>query len=220
MINLEDMIALLKIKDAYDAIEERFSDILGDCGSDPGSPMAELQKIYDFITDRSPLYTIGRSQGINYSDSEYYAVLHSDMPNEEKARKLLMLDDDEMDEEFEEDNTSTMHNHVGFTNLKLEIYIPESHFPQLQEILHKMDAGHIGNYDYCLSYSDVMSTWRPLQGTSPYIGSVGEISQEQEMKVEVTIRAENLEETLSAIRKVHPYEEPVINVIPLLGTGG
>jgi hypothetical protein len=58
-----------------------------------------------------------------------------------------------------------------------------------------------------------------LKGTDPYIGSVGELSLEPELKVEVTIQAENLEKTLSAIREVHPYEEPVINVLPLLGTG-
>ena len=94
-----------------------------------------------------------------------------------------------------------------FQCLKLEIFIPKSHFSQLQEVLQRVDAGHIGNYDSCLS------------GTDPYIGSVGELSLEPELKVEVTIRAENLEKTLSAIREVHPYEEPVINVLPLLSTG-
>ncbi|BAL84847.1 hypothetical protein SELR_pSRC100400 (plasmid) [Selenomonas ruminantium subsp. lactilytica TAM6421] len=33
--------------------------------------------------------------------------------------------------------------------------------------------------------------------------------------MEVNIRKEALQETLNAIREVHPYEEPVINVIPL-----
>ena len=39
-----------------------------------------------------------------------------------------------------------------------------------------------------------------------------------ESKVEVTIQADRLDETMEAIRKVHPYEEPVINVIKLEGT--
>ena len=38
-------------------------------------------------------------------------------------------------------------------------------------------------------------------------------------QVEVTIRAERLTETLQAVKRIHPYEEPVINVIPLWGTG-
>ena len=65
----------------------------------------------------------------------------------------------------------------------------------------------------------VMGTWRPLTGTSPYIGEEGKISCEPELKVEVTIRAERLQETIRAIKSVHPYEEPVINAIPLWGTG-
>ena len=78
--------------------------------------------------------------------------------------------------------------------IKLEIFIPETHFPQLQKALQEADAGHIGNYDSCLSYSPVISTWRPLAGTHPYIGEQGTVSCEPELKVEVTIRAENLNE--------------------------
>ena len=103
--------------------------------------------------------------------------------------------------------------------IKLEIFIPETHFPQLQKALQEADAGHIGNYDSCLSYSPVISTWRPLAGTHPYIGEQGTVSCEPELKVEVTIRAENLNETIAKIKAVHPYEEPVINAIPLVGIG-
>ena len=108
---------------------------------------------------------------------------------------------------------------MQFKYIKLEIFIPETHFRQLQKALQKVDAGHIGNYDSCLSYSKVIGTWRPLEGTKPYIGQQNEISEEPELKVEVTIKAENLEKTISAIKTVHPYEEPVINAIPLLEVG-
>ena len=103
--------------------------------------------------------------------------------------------------------------------IKLEIFIPESHFYALQKALQDVDAGHIGNYDSCLSYSPVMGTWRPLEGTHPYIGEQNAVSCELELKVEVTIRAERLKETIAAIKAVHPYEEPVINAIPLIGVG-
>ncbi len=98
---------------------------------------------------------------------------------------------------------------------KLEIYIPESHFPMLQRALQSVDAGHIGNYDNCLSYSRVKGTWRPLQGASPYNGTEGTMSGAEELKVEVNVSNDKLNSTLRAIRTVHPYEEPVINVIPL-----
>ena len=42
--------------------------------------------------------------------------------------------------------------------LKLEIFIPATHFRILQKALQSADAGHIGNYDSCLSYSPVKET--------------------------------------------------------------
>ena len=102
---------------------------------------------------------------------------------------------------------------------KLEIFIPETHFSKLRDALQSVDAGHIGNYDCCLSYSKVIGTWRPLAGTAPFIGKENEISEEEELKVEVTVREDILDETLKAIKAVHLYEEPVINAVPLLRTG-
>ena len=104
-------------------------------------------------------------------------------------------------------------------HFKLEIFIPETHFADLRKTLQSVDAGHIGNYDCCLSYSKVIGTWRPLPGTDPFIGEEGVISEEEELKVEVTVRGKQLDETISAIKEVHPYEEPVINVIELYRTG-
>ena len=102
---------------------------------------------------------------------------------------------------------------------KLEIFIPEGHLPALREALQSADAGHIGAYDCCLSYSRVTSTWRPLEGANPFDGTVGQLSEEEELKVEAICRAARLDETLAAVKAAHPYEEPVINVIPLYRTG-
>ena len=108
---------------------------------------------------------------------------------------------------------------MEFQYVKLEIFIPETHFRKLQKALRETDAGHIGNYDCCLSYSRVTGTWRPLLGTRPYIGTENAISEEPEFKVEVTCKVENLRRTMEAVKAVHPYEEPVINVIPLYQVG-
>lgn len=82
---------------------------------------------------------------------------------------------------------------MDFKYCKLEIFIPETHISQLQKALQSVDAGHIGNYDSCMSCSQLTSYWRPLGGTSPYIGNVGEISCEPEVKVEVTVFTEKVE---------------------------
>ncbi len=105
-----------------------------------------------------------------------------------------------------------------FKYCKIEIFIPETHLSILQDALRSIDAGHIGNYDSCLSYSKVMSFWRPLSGSNPYIGEGNILSSEPELKAEVTCSRENVDITIDAIKKIHPYEVPVINVIPLYRT--
>ncbi|OUQ24306.1 cytochrome C biogenesis protein [Flavonifractor sp. An135] len=104
------------------------------------------------------------------------------------------------------------------TYCKLEIFIPATHLAVLQDTLAEVDAGHIGRYDRCLSYSPVTSCWRPLEGTNPYLGAVGQVSTEPELKVEVTCLLARVDATVEAVKRVHPYEEPVINVIPLYRT--
>lgn len=107
---------------------------------------------------------------------------------------------------------------MEFQYCKMEIFVPEAHLPAIQKALQEVDAGHIGNYDSCMSVSTVTGYWRPLEGCDPYIGNVGEISCEPEVKVEVTVYTEAVDQTIAAVKKAHPYEEPVINVIPLWKT--
>ena len=105
-----------------------------------------------------------------------------------------------------------------FKYCKFEIFIPKTHLKDLQKALQSVDAGHIGNYDSCISYYEVMGCFRALEGSNPYIGKENEISKVPELKVEVTCLRENVDLTIEAIKKTHPYEEPVINVIPLYKT--
>ncbi len=108
---------------------------------------------------------------------------------------------------------------MDFEFCKMEIYIPATHFEALRKALQSVDAGHVGNYDCCLSYSESKGCWRPLPGSSPYNGEENKLCTGTEYKVEVLCRRERVDETIRAVKAVHPYEVPVINVIPLYRTG-
>ena len=82
---------------------------------------------------------------------------------------------------------------MEFKYCKLEIFLPPTHLEVVQKALQEVDAGHIGNYDSCMSVSPVTGYWRPLDGCDPYIGTNGEISCEPELKVEVTVYTENVD---------------------------
>ncbi len=71
-------------------------------------------------------------------------------------------------------------------------------------------------YDRCFSWWDVNGTWRPLPGSDPYQGRVGEIETTVETRIEFAVRGEDLEAVVSRIVEIHPYEEPAIDVIPMV----
>lgn len=99
---------------------------------------------------------------------------------------------------------------------KIEVFIPENYVDTLRDNLNKIRTLSIGgNYDSCMSCVKVLSYWRPLKGADPFEGKIGELCKVYEMKVEFACKKKLLEDTLKTIKKIHPYEEPVINVIPM-----
>lgn len=102
-----------------------------------------------------------------------------------------------------------------FTEVKIEFFVPAEFVEALRDELNRVGVGRIGNYDHCLSFSTVKGYWRPLEGANPYQGQIGEISQGSECKVEVNCRRELVNAALGVIRRIHPYDEPLINIIPL-----
>ena len=98
---------------------------------------------------------------------------------------------------------------------KLEVYAPEESVDELLAALASTHAGEIGRYDHCATIISVQGTWRPLEGAEPALGTAGELYSGSEVKLEVLCREEYLLEAVQAVRNAHPYEEPVINIIPL-----
>jgi hypothetical protein len=54
-----------------------------------------------------------------------------------------------------------------------------------------------------------------MEGANPFEGEIGKISEVAEYKVEVNCKRELVNKAIKVIRSVHPYEEPLINIIPL-----
>jgi hypothetical protein len=103
----------------------------------------------------------------------------------------------------------------NFTEVKLEIFVPEEFAVPLRDELAKIGVGHIGKYDHCVAVYTGKGYFRPLPGADPFDGEIGRISETVEYKMEVNCKRDLVNEALKIIRKIHPYEEPVVNVIPL-----
>ena len=72
-------------------------------------------------------------------------------------------------------------------------------------------------YDRTFYTHPVKGTWRPLPGSDPYDGEIGKVQTADELRIEFAVREEYLQAAVEAVRRVHPYEEPAIDVIPMLG---
>jgi len=103
----------------------------------------------------------------------------------------------------------------NFTDVKLEIFVPQQYALTIRDELAKIGVGRIGNYDHCAAISSVTGYFRPLEGANPFEGEIGKISEVAEYKLEVNCKRELVDEALKAIKSVHPYEEPLINIFPL-----
>ncbi len=102
-----------------------------------------------------------------------------------------------------------------FTDVKLEIFVPEEYAFKIRDELAKVGVGRIGDYDHCVAMVSVRGFFQPLPGSNPFAGEEGKISEVAELKVEVNCKRKLVNEALRVIRSVHPYEEPLVNIIPL-----
>ncbi len=105
---------------------------------------------------------------------------------------------------------------MEINEVKIEIYIPEEFVIELRDELNKVNACRVGDYDNCMSVINVKGYWRPLQGANPYSGKIGEICEGEECKVEVRCKMKYVKDAVETIRRVHPYEEPLFNIIPII----
>lgn len=98
---------------------------------------------------------------------------------------------------------------------KIVVYTPLDSADMIRDTLGKAGAGVIGNYTHCTFSSRGVGRFIPQQGANPTIGSVGTLEEVEEERIETVCRGEVLYDVLTAVRKVHPYEEPALDVYPI-----
>lgn len=100
--------------------------------------------------------------------------------------------------------------------VKFEVLVAERYIEVIRNKLNDLGVLTVGNYDHVISYSHVRGFWRPLDKAEPVEGRKGEISHGSECKMEFRCPYEKIEDVKEVIVSIHPYEEPVMYIIPLL----
>jgi hypothetical protein len=99
---------------------------------------------------------------------------------------------------------------------KVVFTVPESHADLLRKVVGEVGAGEMGNYTHCSFSVKGIGRFRPEKGASPMIGSVGKFEEVKEERIEITCPKNLLIKLIEEIKKVHPYEEPAVDIYPLL----
>lgn len=100
-------------------------------------------------------------------------------------------------------------------NVKIIVFVPETHTDVVREAMGKAGAGKIGNYSFCSFSSKGVGRFKPEQDADPHIGEIGKFEEVVEERIETICSREKLEGVIAAIKKVHPYDEIALDIYPL-----
>lgn len=87
------------------------------------------------------------------------------------------------------------------------VYVPETHVEQVREAMFRGGGGKYNRYDSCSWQVAGTGQFRPLPGSSPFIGSAEKVEQVPEFRLEMICTEDNIRTAVAAMLKAHPYEE-------------
>ena len=101
---------------------------------------------------------------------------------------------------------------IEVNRVLITVTVPTENAEELRKAICDAGAGVIGNYTYCTTNVITKGTFIPNKQSNPYIGEKEKLEIVAEEKIETVCDIK----ILKRLREVHPYEEPAINIIPLI----
>ncbi len=100
--------------------------------------------------------------------------------------------------------------------VKIVVFVPVTHADAVRTALGDSGAGKIGTYTHCSISVKGVGRYIPGEGSKPFIGEIGKFEEVIEERVETPCNRSDLPKIIAAVKAVHPYEEPVIEVYPMI----
>lgn len=105
---------------------------------------------------------------------------------------------------------------ININRVKIVVTIPVDNVENVRNAICDAGAGVIGNYTNCSMTTKCIGTFKPNVKANPYIGEKEKLEFVEEEKLEVVCEIDKVKKVLKALRESHPYEEPAIDIIPLI----
>lgn len=98
---------------------------------------------------------------------------------------------------------------------KIVTTVPIRDADKVRQAIGEAGGGKVGNYSHCIFSLRGIGQFLPGEGAHPAIGEIGELEEIEEDRIEVNCTDELVADVVAAIRRVHPYEEPIIDIYSL-----
>ena len=105
---------------------------------------------------------------------------------------------------------------IEVNKVKIFVTVPIENTQEVRNAVCKAGAGIIGEYSYCTTCVKSIGTFIPNDNAKPYIGENNKLEYVEEDKLEVICDIQKAKHVITELRKVHPYEEPAIDIVPLI----
>jgi len=100
--------------------------------------------------------------------------------------------------------------------VKIFVTIPLKNVDSVRNAVCNAGAGIIGNYSFCTSSTKSLGTFKPNDNANPFIGKKNNLEYVEEETLEFVCDVDKVKNVLLELRKAHPYEEPAIDIYPLI----
>ena len=105
---------------------------------------------------------------------------------------------------------------LDIKRVKIFVTVPSEYTNKIRDAVCNAGAGIIRNYSYCTTLTKSTGTFIPNEQSNAFIGEKNKLEIIEEDKLEFVCDVENVKKVISALRKAHPYEEPAIDIVPLI----
>lgn len=102
---------------------------------------------------------------------------------------------------------------------KLAVFVPLGYEDNVRQAMCAAGAGWIGAYSECTFQSSGTGTFRPLEGTNPFLGKIGALEKADESRIETIVPEDKLDQVVQEMCRAHPYEEVAYDLYPLRNRG-
>jgi dinuclear metal center YbgI/SA1388 family protein len=99
---------------------------------------------------------------------------------------------------------------------KVVVFTPAQSLPQIRNAMAQAGAGVIGDYTDCSFGQQGNGTFKPGSQARPFLGRPAEFTEATEIRLEMSVKKYDLSKVIKEATANHPYEEPVIDVYPLI----